>query len=47
SGKLRHWLQKLQTAKETVSETTACLEASAILHLFQMLNDLRCAALRH
>ncbi|NXX91086.1 IFNL3 protein, partial [Centropus bengalensis] len=45
SGKLRHWLQKLQTAKET--ETTACLEASAILHLFQMLNDLRCAALRH
>ncbi|NXE27530.1 IFNL3 protein, partial [Ardeotis kori] len=44
SGKLRHWLQKLQTAKKT--ETTGCLEASAILHLFQMLNDLRCAALR-
>ncbi|KAM9235859.1 interferon lambda-3-like [Leptosomus discolor] len=44
SGKLRHWLQKLQTAKET--ETTGCLEASTILHLFQVLNDLRCAALR-
>ncbi|NXV99112.1 IFNL3 protein, partial [Fregetta grallaria] len=71
SGKLRHWLQKLQTAKKMVSqaskgegvsgcwlspeltrlfsplqETTGCLEASAILHLFQVLNDLRCAALR-
>ncbi|NXY49913.1 IFNL3 protein, partial [Ceuthmochares aereus] len=44
SGKLRHWLQKLHTAKET--ETPGCLEASAILHLFQVLNDLRCAALR-
>ncbi|NWS71868.1 IFNL3 protein, partial [Crotophaga sulcirostris] len=44
SGKLRHWLQKLQMAKET--ETSGCLEASAILHLFQVLNDLRCAALR-
>ncbi|NXP51643.1 IFNL3 protein, partial [Heliornis fulica] len=44
SGKLRHWLQKLQTAKET--ETTSCLEASAILHLFQVLNDLQCAALQ-
>ncbi|NXS39845.1 IFNL3 protein, partial [Balaeniceps rex] len=44
SGKLRHWLQKLQLAKKT--ETIGCLEASAILHLFQMLNDLRCAALR-
>ncbi|XP_009633775.1 interferon lambda-3-like [Egretta garzetta] len=44
SGKLRHWLQKLQMAKKT--ETDGCLEASAILHLFQVLNDLRCAALR-
>ncbi|NXS71293.1 IFNL3 protein, partial [Pandion haliaetus] len=44
SGKLRHWLQKLQTAKKT--ETTGCLEASAILHLFQVLNDLRCTALQ-
>ncbi|XP_010282369.1 PREDICTED: interferon lambda-3-like [Phaethon lepturus] len=44
SGKLRHWLQKLQTAKKT--ETAGCLEASAILHLFQVLNDLRCTALR-
>jgi len=75
SGKLRHWLQKLQVAKKTVSqaerrggfqgasdrctpslvlshpfsppqETTGCLEASSIFHLFQVLNDLRCAALR-
>ncbi|XP_061204016.1 interferon lambda-3-like [Neopsephotus bourkii] len=44
SGKLRHWLQRLQMAKET--ETAGCLEASAILHLFQVLNDLRCAALQ-
>ncbi|NWU48714.1 IFNL3 protein, partial [Dromas ardeola] len=42
SGKLRHWLQKLQTAKKT--ETTGCLEASAIIHIFQVLDDLRCAA---
>lgn len=27
-------------------ETPGCLEASAILHLFQVLNDLRCTALR-
>ncbi|NXN34259.1 IFNL3 protein, partial [Nycticryphes semicollaris] len=44
SKKLRHWLQKLHIAKKT--ETTGCLEASAILHVFQVLNDLRCAALR-
>ncbi|KAM9287327.1 interferon lambda-3-like [Morus bassanus] len=44
SGKLRHWLQKLQTAKET--ETTSCLETTAIFHLFQVLEDLRCAARR-
>ncbi|NXI57689.1 IFNL3 protein, partial [Chloroceryle aenea] len=44
SRKLRHWLQKLQMAMKT--ETTGCLEASAILHLFQMLNDLQCAALQ-
>ncbi|NXX82106.1 IFNL3 protein, partial [Urocolius indicus] len=44
SGKLRHWLQKLQTAKKT--ESNGCLEASAILHLFQILNDLQCAALQ-
>ncbi|XP_032866622.2 LOW QUALITY PROTEIN: interferon lambda-3-like [Tyto alba] len=44
SGKLRHWLQKLQTAKER--ESDGCLEASTILHLFQVLNDLRCAAPR-
>ncbi|XP_067154712.1 interferon lambda-3-like [Apteryx mantelli] len=44
SGRLRHWLHKLQTAKQT--ETASCLEASAMLHLFQVLNDLKCAALR-
>ncbi|XP_074948684.1 interferon lambda-3-like [Phalacrocorax aristotelis] len=42
SRKLRHWLQKLQMAKET--ETASCLETTAILHLFQVLEDLRCAA---
>ncbi|XP_051479531.1 interferon lambda-3-like [Apus apus] len=44
SKKLRHWLQKLQAAKRT--ESAGCLEASTILHLFQVLNDLRCVALR-
>ncbi|XP_074001947.1 interferon lambda-3-like [Numenius arquata] len=44
SKKLRHWLQKLQIAKKT--ETTGCPEASAILHLFQVLDDLQCAARR-
>ncbi|KAM6131646.1 interferon lambda-3-like [Phoenicopterus ruber ruber] len=44
SGKLRHWLQKLQMAKKT--ETASCLEASTILQIFEVLNDLRCAALR-
>lgn len=29
-----------------LQETPGCLEASAILHLFQVLNDLRCTALR-
>ncbi|XP_014807448.1 PREDICTED: interferon lambda-3-like [Calidris pugnax] len=42
SKKLRHWLQKLQIAKKT--ETTSCLTSSAIFHLFQVLDDLRCAA---
>ncbi|NWI63119.1 IFNL3 protein, partial [Todus mexicanus] len=44
SRKLRQWLLKLETAKAT--ETKGCLEASAILHIFQMLHDLQCAALR-
>ncbi|NXN13231.1 IFNL3 protein, partial [Indicator maculatus] len=44
SRKLRQQLQKLETARKT--ETTGCLEASAILHLFQILNNLQCAALR-
>ncbi|NWQ82890.1 IFNL3 protein, partial [Columbina picui] len=44
SGRLRHWLQNLQTAKNT--ESTGCLEASAILNVFQVLEDLRCTARR-
>ncbi|XP_009869323.1 PREDICTED: interferon lambda-3-like [Apaloderma vittatum] len=43
SGKVRHWLHKLQEAKE--SRGVGCLEASAILHLFQILHDLQCVAL--
>ncbi|NXJ89355.1 IFNL3 protein, partial [Corythaixoides concolor] len=44
SGKLRHWLQRLEKDKKT--ETAGCLEASAIIHIFQVLDDLRCAARR-
>ncbi|NP_001297721.1 interferon lambda-3-like precursor [Anas platyrhynchos] len=43
SGKLRHWLQKLETAKKT--ETASCLEYSTIVHLFQVLHDLGCVAI--
>lgn len=54
SGKLRHWLQKLETAKKTVrqeapllppQETAGCVEASIILNLFQVVNDLGCVAI--
>ncbi|NXG47207.1 IFNL3 protein, partial [Psilopogon haemacephalus] len=44
SRKLRHQLQKLEKARKT--ETTGCLEATAIFHLFQILNDLQCVAHR-
>ncbi|NXE97737.1 IFNL3 protein, partial [Menura novaehollandiae] len=44
SGKLRHWLHKLQVAMQT--ETTECLRASTIHHVLQVLDNLRCAALR-
>ncbi|NWW95456.1 IFNL3 protein, partial [Rhynochetos jubatus] len=44
SKKLQHWLQKLQRAKN--EETTGCLEASVIHHIFQVLNDLQCTALQ-
>ncbi|NXC13072.1 IFNL3 protein, partial [Corythaeola cristata] len=44
SGKLRHWLQRLEEDKKT--KTAGCLEASAIIHIFQVLDDLRCAARR-
>ncbi|NXN79189.1 IFNL3 protein, partial [Bombycilla garrulus] len=44
SGRLRHWLHKLQTAMRT--ESTACLRATTVLHVLQVLDNLRCAALR-
>uniref|UniRef100_A0A8D0FAV7 IFNL3 protein n=1 Tax=Strix occidentalis caurina TaxID=311401 RepID=A0A8D0FAV7_STROC len=42
SEKLSRWLSNLQTARET--KTNSCLEASAIRHIFEVLNDLRCVA---
>uniref|UniRef100_A0A8C2YCX2 Interferon lambda-3 n=1 Tax=Coturnix japonica TaxID=93934 RepID=A0A8C2YCX2_COTJA len=36
----------LQPQLGGIGETAGCLEASAILHIFQVLNDLRCAAQR-
>ncbi|XP_005528989.1 PREDICTED: interferon lambda-3-like [Pseudopodoces humilis] len=44
SGRLRHWLHKLQAAE--TPESTACLRATTILHVLQVLADLRCAALQ-
>ncbi|NXO72634.1 IFNL3 protein, partial [Phainopepla nitens] len=44
SGRLRHWLHKLQVAMQT--ESTACLRATTVLHVLQVLDNLRCAALR-
>uniref|UniRef100_A0A8C8B0X3 IFNL3 protein n=1 Tax=Otus sunia TaxID=257818 RepID=A0A8C8B0X3_9STRI len=41
SEKLSCWLNNLQIARET---TNSCLEASAIRHIFEVLNDLRCVA---
>uniref|UniRef100_H0Z078 IFNL3 protein n=1 Tax=Taeniopygia guttata TaxID=59729 RepID=H0Z078_TAEGU len=43
SGRLRHWLHKLQAAMRA---STACLRATAILHVLQVLDNLRCAALQ-
>ncbi|NWY64851.1 IFNL3 protein, partial [Erithacus rubecula] len=45
SGRLRHWLHKLQVAMRTSPESTACLRATTIPYVLQVLNDLRCAAL--
>uniref|UniRef100_A0A8C8AXZ4 IFNL3 protein n=1 Tax=Otus sunia TaxID=257818 RepID=A0A8C8AXZ4_9STRI len=42
SEKLSCWLNNLQIARET--KTNSCLEASAIRHIFEVLNDLRCVA---
>ncbi|NWS90341.1 IFNL3 protein, partial [Toxostoma redivivum] len=44
SGRLRHWLHKLQKAMQT--ESTACLRATTILHVLQVLDNLHCAALQ-
>ncbi|NXA05455.1 IFNL3 protein, partial [Sapayoa aenigma] len=44
SGKLRHWLQKLQVAMKT--ETIPCLQGYAMHHVFEVLQDLKCAALQ-
>ncbi|NWR08591.1 IFNL3 protein, partial [Paradoxornis webbianus] len=47
SGRLRHWLHKLQAAMRTDSPgSTACLRATTILHVMQVLDNLRCAALQ-
>ncbi|NXH83066.1 IFNL3 protein, partial [Edolisoma coerulescens] len=46
SGRLRHWLHKLQAAMRTSTEGTACLRATTILHALQVLDNLRCAALQ-
>ncbi|NWX35499.1 IFNL3 protein, partial [Notiomystis cincta] len=46
SGRLRHWLHKLQVAMRTTTESTACLRATTIHYVLQVLNNLRCAALQ-
>ncbi|NXA99178.1 IFNL3 protein, partial [Cnemophilus loriae] len=47
SGRLRHWLHKLQVAMRTeTAESTACLRATTILNLLQVLDNLHCAALQ-
>ncbi|XP_037997698.1 interferon lambda-3-like [Motacilla alba alba] len=43
SGRLRHWLHKLQAAMRA---STACLRATTIVHVLQVLDNLRCAALQ-
>uniref|UniRef100_A0A8C3RF54 IFNL3 protein n=1 Tax=Cyanoderma ruficeps TaxID=181631 RepID=A0A8C3RF54_9PASS len=43
SGRLRHWLHKLQADSP---ESAACLRATTILHVMQVLDNLRCAALQ-
>ncbi|NWS07222.1 IFNL3 protein, partial [Motacilla alba] len=46
SGRLRHWLHKLQAAMRASPESTACLRATTIVHVLQVLDNLRCAALQ-
>ncbi|NWT20996.1 IFNL3 protein, partial [Vireo altiloquus] len=46
SGRLRHWLHKLQVAMRTSTESRACLRATTIHQVFQVLVNLRCAALQ-
>uniref|UniRef100_A0A663M2C4 Interferon lambda-3-like n=1 Tax=Athene cunicularia TaxID=194338 RepID=A0A663M2C4_ATHCN len=42
SEEVSHWLNQLQNTREM--KTNSCLEASAIRHIFEVLNDLRCVA---
>ncbi|NWR51400.1 IFNL3 protein, partial [Regulus satrapa] len=46
SGRLRHWLHKLQVAMRATLESTVCLRATTILHVLQVLDNLRCAAIQ-
>ncbi|XP_030919357.1 interferon lambda-3-like [Geospiza fortis] len=46
SGRLRHWLHKLQNAMRASPESRECLRATTILHVLQVLDNLRCAALQ-
>ncbi|NXW68422.1 IFNL3 protein, partial [Hirundo rustica] len=47
SGRLRHWLHRLQAAVRTDSaESAACLRATTVLHVLRVLDNLRCAALQ-
>ncbi|XP_058277390.1 interferon lambda-3-like [Hirundo rustica] len=44
SGRLRHWLHRLQAADS--AESAACLRATTVLHVLRVLDNLRCAALQ-
>ncbi|NXI12112.1 IFNL3 protein, partial [Irena cyanogastra] len=47
SGRLRHWLHKLQAAMRTETpDSAACVRATTVLHVLQVLDNLRCAALQ-
>ncbi|XP_027533692.1 interferon lambda-3-like [Neopelma chrysocephalum] len=50
SGELSQWLQNLQEAMEKAlslpHENAGCLEDYAVRHVFEVLEDLKCAALQ-